>query len=40
MGAKGASDITLKGVAWSGGGRKIERVSSGRIRVLVVCTLL
>lgn len=26
LGAKGASDITLKGVAWSGGGRKIERV--------------
>ena len=26
VGAKNASDITLKGVAWSGGGRKIERV--------------
>lgn len=26
IGAKGASDITLKGVSWSGGGRKIERV--------------
>mmetsp|Transcript_14143 Transcript_14143/g.27102 ORF Transcript_14143/g.27102 Transcript_14143/m.27102 type:complete len:656 (-) Transcript_14143:81-2048(-) len=26
IGAKNASDITLKGVAWSGGGRKIERV--------------
>lgn len=26
LGAKGATDISLKGVAWSGGGRKIERV--------------
>lgn len=26
MGGKNASDITVKGVAWSGGGRKIERV--------------
>ena len=26
IGAKNAADITLKGVAWSGGGRKIERV--------------
>jgi hypothetical protein len=26
MGGKNATDITLKGVAWSGGGRKIERV--------------
>ena len=26
LGGKGVTDITLKGVAWSGGGRKIERV--------------
>ena len=26
VGAKGATDITFKGVAWSGGGRAIERV--------------
>jgi sulfite oxidase len=26
IGAKNATDITLKGVSWSGGGRKIERV--------------
>lgn len=26
IGARAATDITLKGVAWSGGGRKIERV--------------
>jgi hypothetical protein len=26
IGAKGATDISLKGVAWSGGGRKVERV--------------
>lgn len=26
VGMKGANDFTLKGVAWSGGGRKIERV--------------
>lgn len=26
IGMKGATDITLKGVAWSGGGRKVERV--------------
>jgi len=26
LGMKGATDITVKGVAWSGGGRKIERV--------------
>lgn len=26
VGGKNASDITLKGVAWSGGGRQIQRV--------------
>jgi sulfite oxidase len=26
LGMKGATDITVKGVAWSGGGRKVERV--------------
>jgi hypothetical protein len=26
LGGKSATDITIKGVAWSGGGRKIERV--------------
>lgn len=26
IGMKGATDLTLKGVAWSGGGRKVERV--------------
>jgi sulfite oxidase len=26
VGAKSASDVTLRGVAWSGGGRKVERV--------------
>lgn len=26
IGMKGATEITIKGIAWSGGGRKIERV--------------
>jgi sulfite oxidase len=26
IGMKGAADITVKGLAWSGGGRKVERV--------------
>lgn len=26
LGVKGSKDITIKGVSWSGGGRKIERV--------------
>jgi hypothetical protein len=36
LGMKGATDITVKGVAWSGGGRKIERVDvsidGGKVR--------
>jgi sulfite oxidase len=38
VGARGATDITVTGVAWSGGGRKIERVDvsidGGKVRAL------